>query len=234
MLAEDWPTYRRDPGRGAITSEKLELPLKNIWYFRSRQARLAPRHLPLRPESTKKFGSSNQEALPEHARYSLPIIAVGDSVYFTSHDGRAVCLDAGTGKKRWEFLTGAAVTCAPNYAAGKIYIGSDDGHVYCLDAGTGAQVWKHKPVTDERWFISFGRMSSIWPVRTDVLVDEGIAYFGAGVFPHDGMYVNALNAESGKRLWRSVCSGYGFAGHLLLQGHRLSCLLNSKGSIGTR
>lgn len=213
-LAEDWPTYRRDPSRGAVTSEKLELPLKNIWYFRSRQARLAPRHLPLRPESTKKFGSSHQEVLPEHARFSLPIIAVGDSVYFTSHDGRAVCLEAKTGQKRWEFLTGAAITCAPNYAAGKIYIGSDDAHVYCLDARTGEQVWKHKPVTDDRWFISFGRMSSIWPVRTDVLVDEGSAYFGAGVFPHDGMYVNAIHARSGKREWRSVCSGYGFAGHL--------------------
>ncbi|MDP6209405.1 MAG: PQQ-binding-like beta-propeller repeat protein, partial [Roseibacillus sp.] len=117
-------------------------------------------------------------------------------------------------QKRWEFLTGAAITCAPNYAAGKIYIGSDDAHVYCLDARTGEQVWKHKPVTDDRWFISFGRMSSIWPVRTDVLVDEGSAYFGAGVFPHDGMYVNAIDAGSGKRLWRSVCSGYGFAGHL--------------------
>ena len=213
-LAEDWPTYRRDPSRGAVTSEKLELPLKNIWYFRSRQARLAPRHLPLRPESTKQFGSSHQEVLPEHARFSLPIIAVGDSVYFTSHDGRAVCLEARTGQKRWEFLTGAAITCAPNYAAGRIYIGSDDAHVYCLDARTGEQIWKHKPVTDDRWFISFGRMSSIWPVRTDVLVDEGSAYFGAGVFPHDGMYVNAINARSGKREWRSVCSGYGFAGHL--------------------
>ncbi len=213
-LAEDWPTYRHDPGRGSVTSEKLKLPLKNIWYFRSRQARLAPSHLPLRPESTKKFGSSNQETLPEHARFSLPIIAVGDSVYFTSHDGRAVCLNAKTGQKRWEFLTGAAITCAPNYADGKIYIGSDDAHAYCLDARTGEQVWEHKPVTDDRWFISFGRMSSIWPVRTDVLVDEGSAYFGAGVFPHDGMYVNAINAKSGKRLWRSVCSGYGFAGHL--------------------
>ncbi|MFP6658173.1 MAG: PQQ-binding-like beta-propeller repeat protein, partial [Pirellulales bacterium] len=206
--------YRRDRSRSAVTGEKLELPLKNVWYFRSRLARLAPKYLPLRPEETKKFGSSQQEVLPEHARFSLPIIAAGDSVYFTSHDGRAVCLDAQTGQKRWEFLAGAAITCAPNYADGKIYVGSDDAYLYCLDAQTGKQVWKHKPVAADRWFLSFGRMSSIWPVRTDVLVDEGSAYFGAGVFPHDGMYVNAIDAKYGKRLWRSVCYGYGFAGHL--------------------
>jgi outer membrane protein assembly factor BamB len=214
LRAEDWPTYRRDRSRSAVTSERLKLPLEKVWYFRSRLARVAPKYLPLRPEATKKFGSSRQEVLPEYARYSLPIIAVGDSVYFTSHDGRTVCLDAKTGQKRWEFLAGAAITCAPNYADGKIYVGSDDAYLYCLDATTGKQVWRHKPVAADRWFISFGRMSSIWPVRTDVVVDKGNAYFGAGVFPHDGMYVNAIDARYGKRLWRTVCYGYGFAGHL--------------------
>jgi outer membrane protein assembly factor BamB len=212
LRAEDWPSYRRDRTRSAVTSEKLDTPLANVWYYRSRLARLAPKYLPIRAKETKAFGASAREPLPEHIRYALPIIAAGGSVFFTSSDGRVVCLDARTGTMRWEFVTGGAISCAANYSSGKIYVGSDDAHVYCLDAKTGKLVWKHKPVSADRWFISFGRMSSIWPVRSDVLVDDGTAYFSAGIFPHDGMYVSAIDTYNAKRLWRSVCYGYGFAG----------------------
>ena len=212
--AEDWPTYRHDRMRSAVSTEKLALPLTNVWYFRSRLARPAPKHVPIRPKETQKFGSSARQPLPEHVRYALPITAAGDSVFFTGSDGRVACLDAKTGKVRWEFLTGAAITCSPNVYEGKVYVGSDDGFVYCLDAKTGKLVWKHKATPRTRWFISFGRMSSIWPVRTDVLLDDGVAYFGAGIFPHDGMYVNAIDARTARRVWQAECYRYGFAGHI--------------------
>ena len=35
-MAEDWPTYRHDRLRTAVTTEKLALPLKNVWMFRAR------------------------------------------------------------------------------------------------------------------------------------------------------------------------------------------------------
>ncbi len=212
--AEDWPTYRHDRMRSAVTVEKLQLPLANVWYFRSRLALLAPKDIPVRETVTRAFGDSSRQMLPEHLRYALPITSVGDSVFFAGSDGRVVCLDAKTGKVRWEFLTGAAITCSPNVSEGKVYVGSDDGFVYCLDAATGKLVWKHKPTPRTRWFISFGRMSSIWPVRTDVLVDKGVAYFGSGIFPHDGMYVNAIDAHTAKRIWQAECYRYGFAGHI--------------------
>ena len=34
-------------------------------------------------------------------------------------------------------------------------------------------------------------MISLWTVRTGVLVDKGVAYFGAGVFPGEGLYLYA-------------------------------------------
>ena len=212
--ADDWPTYRHDRMRSAVTAEKLQLPLQNVWYFRSRLAQLAPKDVPVVETVTRRFGDSARQMLPEHLRYALPITSVGDSVFFTGSDGRVVCLDAKTAKVRWEFLTGAAVTCSPNISDGKVYAGSDDGFVYCLDAKTGKLVWKHKPTPRTRWFISFGRMSSIWPVRTDVLVDKGVAYFGSGIFPHDGMYVNAIDAKTAERVWQAECYRYGFAGHI--------------------
>jgi len=212
--AEDWPKYRHDRLLSAVANEKLQLPLQNVWYFRSRLACAAPKNPPARSQETQAFGTSRNQLLPGLVRYALTVTSAGDSVFFTSHDGRVVCLDAKTAAIRWEFLTGGAVTCSANIVDGKVYVGSDDGYVYCLDAKTGKLIWKHKPVTADRWFISFGRMSSMWPVRTDVLVDDGTAYFGSGTFPHEGMFVNALDVKTLTRKWRNACYGYGLAGHV--------------------
>ncbi|HEY2572939.1 MAG TPA: PQQ-binding-like beta-propeller repeat protein [Verrucomicrobiaceae bacterium] len=46
-------------------------------------------------------------------------------------------------------------------------------------------------------------MTSRWPVRTGVLVDDGIAYFGAGVFPHENVYLYAVDAATGKVIWKN-------------------------------
>ena len=40
-------------------------------------------------------------------------------------------------------------------------------------------------------------------MRTDIVVDGGVAYFGAGIFPHDGTFIYALDARTGKRIWRN-------------------------------
>jgi outer membrane protein assembly factor BamB len=39
-------------------------------------------------------------------------------------------LDEASGKKMWEFDTGAALTTSPAVAGGRIVIGSQDGQVY--------------------------------------------------------------------------------------------------------
>ena len=46
-------------------------------------------------------------------------------------------------------------------------------------------------------------MISRWPVRTGVLVDGETAYFGAGVFPHEMVYLCAVNAKDGTVIWRN-------------------------------
>ena len=45
-------------------------------------------------------------------------------------------------------------------------------------------------------------MVSRWPIRTGVLVDRGVAYFGAGIFPHDDVYLYAVNAADGSIIWK--------------------------------
>ena len=86
-------------------------------------------------------------------------------------------------------------------------MGCDDGHAYCFDAADGRLVWKFRAAPTELRLLSNGRMSSLWPVRTSVLVDEGIAYFGAGIFPHESVFLCAVKAADGSLLWRNDTYG---------------------------
>jgi len=62
---------------------------------------------------------------------SSPVVADG-RVYVGSSDNRLYVLDAVSGRKLWEFDTGAALTASPAVAAGKVVIGSGDGRVYAF------------------------------------------------------------------------------------------------------
>ena len=88
-----------------------------------------------------------------------------------------------------------------------MYAGSDDGYVYCLSAATGELLWKYRAGPTDEKVIGNGRMISHWPVRTSVLVDDGTVYFGAGVFPYEGIYICALDAADGSVIWRNDTIG---------------------------
>lgn len=241
LTAEDWPMHRKDRLRSAVSSEQLKLPLKNVWMFRARVSW----HAPALQTSTVDRQAPNAlftgrhawfaQPIPDGLRWALPITSAGDSLFFTSHDGRIVCLSAESGEVKWEYLTGAAVTQAANYCEGRVYAGSDDGHVYCLDAQTGALIWRHRAAPADEWLISYGRMASRWPVRTDVMVEDGVAYFACGVFPHDGVYVHAIHAETRAPLWQpggfphSGDFSVGIAGYPVLTKDKYHCPVALKG-----
>ena len=207
LFAEDWPTWRHDRQRSAVSSEELALPLGQSWVFRTRQSREAP-----------EPGNPTLAKYPWVTWYSLPISSAGDSLFFTSSaEGRIGCLDVTSGKLRWEFFAGCGVNRVATFWKGKLYAGSRDGNVYCLNAKSGELVWKFKAAPTSRWFLSYGKPISVWPVRTDVVVDtdpkinggKAVAYFAAGVFPHDGTFLYAVDADTGRSLWRNATHAEG-------------------------
>ena len=193
--AEDWPTYQHDNRRSGVTTEEVEFPLNQLWRYKS----------PTPPQtawtSPAKWDAYSGNAGLQSMRNFDPafyVTVVGQSVYFgSSVDNAAHCLDAETGEQRWKHFTNSAVRLPPTIDGDRALFGSDDGHIYCVDAATGERKWKFRPAPDPRLIPSNGKLISLWPVRTGVLVNGGLAYFAASLLPWETSYLCAVDAVTG-------------------------------------
>jgi len=195
-VAEDWPTYRSQMTRSGITSETIGPRLFLQW-----------KYIPIHPP--KPAWPMPSEELPRmHNDNAYHVVIADKNAYFGSCvTNKVYSIDAAKGKVRWTFFTEGPVRFAPAVYDGRVYVGSDDGYVYCLDSKDGSLVWKYRAGPSDEKVIGNGRMISLWPVRTGVLVDNGIVYFTAGVFPYEGLYICALRAEDGSVVWRNDTIG---------------------------
>ena len=200
----DWPTHQGNAQRNAVTDQRLALPLSPVWVHQ-------PRHAPRPawpPPANQDFwhGESNLAPRVDFDRV-YHIAVMGDALLYGSSAEHAVhCLDAGTGAARWSFYAEGPVRFAPAIRQGKVYFGSDDGSVYCLKAADGERVWKYRPSPVDRRLPGNGHMISMWPVRTGLVIEGPTVYAGAGLFPEHGMYLFALEAETGKEVWKRPIS----------------------------
>ena len=184
VVAADWPTWRHDAGRTNISAVKIPAPLHLQW------KRELPKVTPAFRKSRLQFDQGYE-----------PIIQ-GDTMYVAlPHIDAVVAYAVETGKEKWRFYTAGPVRLAPVAWRDKLYFGSDDGLLYCLNASDGALQWKFRAVPSSRKILGNGRLISVWPVRGGpVLADETI-YFAAGVWPLEGVFVYALDAQSGRVKW---------------------------------
>jgi len=219
--AEDWPTFGHDNRRSCASSENPQvIGLREIWVY------VSP-HPPKRswPEPERRDWYHKPQ-LPLKPRitfdYAFDAVAAGDAVFFgSSADGKLYCLDGASGKVRWVFYTEGPVRLAPSVWRGKVYFGSDDGRAYCLRASDGRLLWKYRPSEKDYRVPSDGALISLWPIRTGVLVDGGVAYFCAGLFPSEGEYLCALEAETGKLIWKKTRRDLSPQGYMLASPARL-------------
>jgi outer membrane protein assembly factor BamB len=115
-------------------------------------------------------------------------------------------------------------------AQGRLLVGSGDGRVYCFEATTGRLLWRFRAAPEERRIPVYGELLSTWPVASGVIVEDGIAYFAAGIVNYDGTHVYAVDVETGSLVWHEGTSGHldpvartgvCVQGHLLLHEDRL-------------
>lgn len=197
VLGADWSTERGDNSRSGATNEVLTLPLNRTW---SIQAPAAPRLAWSSAEGRVMEG----KLIGHRIRFDdafRTVIAEGRMYYGSTVDHHVHCVDLNTGADVWSFATGGPVRLAPTVSGTMLLFGSDDGRVYCLDKSTGELRWEHRVAPHEEWLLARGEMISKWPVRTGVTVHRGIAYFGAGIFPHEDVFLEGLDAETGRRVW---------------------------------
>lgn len=194
----DWPTYQRDNQRRGISDARLALPLKLTWVHQARQP-----PAPAWPEEAKNDYYHKKYDMEDRVIFdrAFHVVGVGARVYFSSSsEDKVVCLDADSGRAVWSYITEGPVRLAPTVSGARVLFGSDDGHVYCVKAADGSLIWKQRVAPGPRRIPGNGRIISAWPVRTDVLVDDGKAHVCSGIFPSQGVRQLTLDIADGKIL----------------------------------
>ncbi len=197
-VAADWSSYRNGPARQGSTAEMVTGELRPAWTYRTP----AP---PQMAWSTAEGRVIESLLIGGRVKYddSLHPIVAGERMFVgSSVDHHLHCMDLNNGREVWSFATGGPIRLAPTVDSGRVYFGSDDGYAYCVAAEDGKLIWKLRAGPAEEWLLARGEMISLWPVRTGVLVDDGVAFFGGGIFPHEDIYLLAVNAADGALIWR--------------------------------
>jgi outer membrane protein assembly factor BamB len=133
------------------------------------------------------------------------VTVVGQRVLFGSSVDDAVhCLNILTGQEMWVSFTDGPVRLPPSFDEGNLYFGSDDGFVYCIAADSGDLVWRYEASTGQRKVPVNGKLTSLSPCRTGVLVQDATVYFATSLLPWDKTYLCALDADSGTPAYKKV------------------------------
>jgi outer membrane protein assembly factor BamB len=192
-LAADWPQFRYDSGRTAASPEQLPADLHLLW------VRELPEPRPAFPIQVRLLFDASYEPVVLGKRMFVPSM-VTDTV---------TALDTDTGAELWRFFADGPVRFAPVTGRGKVYFVSDDGNLYCLDAENGKLRWKFSGVPSDRQdrkLLGNGRLISLWPARGGPVLAGEVIYFGAGLWPSEGVSIHALDADSGQVLWSNTDS----------------------------
>ncbi len=198
-FAADWPMWRCNAERTAVSDEKLPDKLYLQWM------RECP---PLEPA----FWQVRQERLQFDLGYE-PVVMGKTMFAGSSRNDSVFALDTDTGEEKWRFYAEGPVRLAPAVCDGRVYFAADDGNLYCLDARTGKLLWQVRGAPSNRKAIGNGRLISVWPARSGPVVADGRVYFTAGIWPFEGIFVYALDAQTGKQVWLNDSSGCMYIEH---------------------
>ena len=195
----DWPMWRCDARRSAATAQELPGELHLQWTLP------LPRLEPAWPDEDRMRFDVAYE----------PIVMGKTLFYGSPRSDFVAALDTDTGAQKWKFYADGPVRFAPVAWNGKLYFACDDGYLYCLNAGDGSLLWKFRGGPSDRRVLGNTRLISAWPVRGAPVVVDGTVYFAAGIWPFMGIFIYALDAETGSVIWTN--DGHG--SRYMLQPH---------------
>jgi outer membrane protein assembly factor BamB len=188
--AADWLTYRADAARTGFTAEVLPAGLSLAWSLEAGK-----------PES----------AWPRSERLSFDrafhCVVVGESLFFGSSGDHALYrVEVATGRSRAIFMADGPIRFAPAVWKDRLFVVSDDGFLYCLTL-TGEVVWKRRGGPSDVRRVGNQQLISKWPARGAPVVVGDVVYFGAGIWPTDEIFLQALDCASGEVRWMNDDSG---------------------------
>ena len=222
-VAKDWPTYRGDAQRSGYTEEALPDELVFHWIFMA--------------DDAPQPAWSDRDTRMSFDRVMHPVVADGRVFFGSSVDCKLYALDASTGSELWHFFCDGPIRFAPTVDGDRVFVVSDDGYLYCLAASDGALRWKLRGGPTDSRVLGNGRLISRWPARGGPVVAEGIVYFAAGIWPSEGIFIYAVDGETGKVIWcndrtgnmwtaqphpgANAASGVSAQGYLAVSGDKL-------------
>ncbi|UCF15228.1 MAG: PQQ-binding-like beta-propeller repeat protein, partial [Phycisphaerales bacterium] len=135
----------------------------------------------------------------------------GKSVFVGSMVSDSVtAYDTDTGAEKWRFYTDGPVRFAPVVYKKKLYVASDDGYLYCLNAENGSLIRRFLAGPRAHRVLGNDRLIGMWPVRGGPVLYEGTVYFAAGIWPFMGIFIYAIDADTGQIVWENSGSGSTF------------------------
>ncbi len=227
VAAEDWPTYRHDNRRSGVTAEAISPgALEEAWVYRAPAPPQPAWHGPAKWDAYA--GIENLRSMRDYDPVFYTVAVDGTLYFGSSVEDAVIALDTAGGKERWRFSVGGPVRIAPAWHGGRLYFGADDGYARCISDDGAQTVWQYKPAKQDRLLPSNGKLISLYPVRTGVLVDAATAYFGAAMLPWHDAYLCAVDADTGRPegdgLFSHTMQGMTLEGAMLASPNKLYVL----------
>ncbi|MFQ3591930.1 MAG: PQQ-binding-like beta-propeller repeat protein, partial [Gemmataceae bacterium] len=149
-----------------------------------------------------------------------PVIADGKVLLTSSRHDDLTAADASTGKTVWRFQAEGPIRFAPAVWKDYVYVSSDDGYLYCLALEDGSLRWKVRGGPSEQLVLGNERLINLWPARGGPVIAEetengqptgkATVYFAAGIWPFMGIFLHALDAQTGQVIWTNSGDGATF------------------------
>ncbi len=191
----DWPMWRYDAARSANTPLVLADELHLQWV----------RELP-EPKRAWRHQWDDQGKLDFDVSYS-PVV-LGERVFVPSMvTDSLTAYHIDNGEELWRYYADGPVRVAPVAWRDKVYFISDDGHLYCLDAETGEEQWRFQGGPSDHRLLGNERIINFWAARGGPVIKDGVLYFAAGIWPMHGVFIYALDAETGAVEWVNDTTG---------------------------